>query len=153
MCEIFFLSWQSFLRLVFHSQADEDKCSLCWSRVEAETTEPCSWGSSRAPRLPGGLNPVNTTLTQFVPRLADVKGFEDPPFDLAWCFAPRLAKAYGMCWSDNPTRELCLGIVQVGEETSCVVLYSPTCLLSSLLLVGGNRFCCAKVPGNTARFL
>lgn len=79
----FFLSWQSLLQLIFHYQADEDKHSL---RMEAETTEPCSHRAIWAPPLPGGLNPNSTALIQFVHRLSDVKGFEDPPFNLMWCF-------------------------------------------------------------------
>jgi len=45
MCKNFFLSGQSFLKLNFHNQAEEDKHSLCWSGKEAETTEPCSHGA------------------------------------------------------------------------------------------------------------
>lgn len=47
----------------------------------------------------------------------------------------------------------CVVCADLGGETSCMVLYSPTSLVSSLLLLGGNNFCSTKVPGNTAHFL
>lgn len=79
--------------------------------------------------LPGRLNPDSTALTQFVPRLANVKRFEDLPFDPEWFFVPNCA----VCDDSIITCEPSLGIGSVGIETRCMVLYSPTSLLNSLL--------------------
>lgn len=40
LCEIYFISWQSFLKLIFRNKADEDKHSLYWSGMEAESHGP-----------------------------------------------------------------------------------------------------------------
>lgn len=137
MCKIFFLGWQAFLKRIFHNQ------TLCWSRMESETTEPCSQQMGWAPCPPGRLNPDSSALTQFVPRLADVKRFEDLPFNSEWFFVPNSVAC-------DDSIIISLEYAEVAIETRCMVLCSPRSLLNSLLLFGGNCFRSAEVPGNTA---